>query len=68
MHEPVVRRSRQGRTGQDQEHSALHRVTTAQHDNRIDGTPVVPRSDEYQLVFGIGRVLATRLYTRLYTV
>jgi hypothetical protein len=52
-----MRRSGQCRTGQEQEASALHPTTTAQHDDGFDGTPVVPGGDEHWIVLGIIGVL-----------
>jgi hypothetical protein len=54
VHQPLVRRSGQRRTSQSQEHSTFHpTITTAQQNCRIDGTPVVPRSDKHELALGI---------------
>ena len=53
VQQPLVRWSGQDRPSQGQEHATLHRGTPAQHDDCFDGTPVVSRSDENQILLGI---------------
>jgi hypothetical protein len=43
----------QGCASQGQEPSALHPVTTAQHDCCFDGTAMAPWRREYKIVLGI---------------
>jgi hypothetical protein len=56
------------KAGQGQQHATLHPATTTQHDDYVDGTPVVPGGDEHRIVLGVVNVLAARVRTRLRTV